>query len=169
MKIARAILETLQDMDKSAIDELYDRMLNVGFLPKKLTDMSIMFIFPDGRMLGQEETKGGRQFFHKDILGLLREEYDDKTPDTHIIFNQRFAMHYNLVIVAPMGGSVRMGVIYVPLRTELTNEQFDRIYDLYNNTYGNVYTPYSLYKKHMPWVPRTRAEFKALINEIGWL
>jgi hypothetical protein len=58
------VTETLKDLNMDKVNQLYDKLIATYFVPKETVDWNIMYLFPDGRMLGSKvepaKTKRGR-------------------------------------------------------------------------------------------------------------
>jgi hypothetical protein len=149
IKQIKLILETIQDMDQTAVDDLFDRLTAPGslghegdFAEKYEVGNDVMFIFPDGSLIGtrnatkedmdissKERGMLDRDVCHFFLYDYIRKDYLDMIKaenGLHPLSNRTLAKYFNIIIVCA-GHSANS--IYVPHLTEPTPAQLTRLHE----------------------------------------
>ena len=138
------ILETLKDLQMDKANKLFDDMIASGsFVERQEIDHTVMFLFPDGRLLGSRDFDknktvklsekvsaylGVRPAYHSELTHHLPEEMKKKAHKDkwgiHPLSNDRVGKYYNIIIVAQ--GHISNQVL-VPYLVEPTEAQKKRL------------------------------------------
>lgn len=145
IKNEKLALESLKDLDINRANRLYNELVESGIFEEyNEVNENIMYVFPDGRMLGsrpyEEEHTGDkmRSAFH---IHLYRHS-SDKTlrpgGKEHPALDPELGKYYNLVVVSPMDDMNfygTAGFILLNENVELTEAQQSRVEELYRFGY----------------------------------
>ena len=137
-------LETIEDLDHEAVAELFERGIREAGLDEiTVPSYGVMFIFPDGRMLGDRgaRTSGGGPFLlrghhHYDLISLLKHDPRVDIEGFNAEMRYGLAKYYNLIICAR---SHIAGVIMVPYGVDPTDAQLKRIRQFEARGYSVAY------------------------------
>lgn len=156
----KIMLETIKDLQMDKAKELFDSMIASGsFVERKEIDHTVMFIFPDGRLLGSQDfdpkmsTKLGnnvsaylgiRPAYHSEMTRYLPEEMKKKAHKDkwgiHPLSNDRIGKYYNIIIVAQ--GHISNQVL-VPYLVEPTPQQLSRLQEFKSKGFNVEYAKQS--------------------------
>ena len=147
--LSEKALESLKDLDMNRANRLYNEMVNSGMFEEYNTvNDNIMYVFPDGRMLGSrpyyEERTGDkmRGTFHIHLYKASSDKSIRPLGREHPALDTELGKYYNLVVVSPMDDmnlGTSAGYILLNENVELTDAQQLRVEELFE--YGYEFPP----------------------------
>lgn len=131
-------MTTLGTPKQSAIKKLYEDAIRGRFIPKTSIDDGILFIFPDGKMIGHSVDIGRhRPVAHEDIYKYIS---NNKQKDyQHFMFDTNATERFGLITIVPRSRGAQVGRIIIPYGHTPTSSQKAKVSQIKDELRYTVY------------------------------